>query len=76
MSLKGCAYTMEAVILQIATTFVKGKGRIIFGSSSKVYAGVELYCSRDQGQSLWDCGTTGIVKGYAEYYMCCMYLTP
>ena len=30
------AYTVEAVILQIAATFVKGKGRIIFGSSSKV----------------------------------------
>lgn len=29
------AYTVEAVILQIAATFVKGKGRIIFGSSSK-----------------------------------------
>jgi ubiquitin-conjugating enzyme E2 Q len=29
------AYTVEAVILQIAATFVKGKAKIVFGSSSK-----------------------------------------
>ena len=29
------AYTIEAVILQIGATFVKGKGRIVFGASSK-----------------------------------------
>ena len=40
------AYTVEAVILQIAATFVKGKGRIIFGSSSKVQGLRRMYCRR------------------------------
>lgn len=30
------AYTVEAVIMQIAATLVKGKARILFGSQTKV----------------------------------------
>lgn len=32
------AYTVEAVIMQIAATLVKGKARILFGSQTKVRA--------------------------------------
>lgn len=30
------AYTVEAVIMQIAATLVKGKARILFGTQAKV----------------------------------------
>lgn len=38
------AYTIEAVIMQIAATLVKGKARINFQENKKVCTSISIYC--------------------------------
>lgn len=46
------AYTVEAVIMQIAATLVKGKARILFGSQTKV-SGNNKNASLDPSHSFY-----------------------